>query len=187
VEGGIIYELKTVKALNGDHQKQLINYLLLANLKHGKLLNFRPTSVESRFVSTRLGRENRNIREWNQDDWHGNDQAARELRETLHALLTDWGGFLDVSLYRDALDYLLGGGESGVQPVEIVDRGHTVGQQAMYLLDPVTSWHLSTVKVNLHEYGIHLQRLLQHTTLERLHWINLNQSTVTLKTLNNSP
>ena len=33
---------------------QLINYLLLANISHGKLINFRTSSVEYEFVSSSL-------------------------------------------------------------------------------------------------------------------------------------
>ena len=34
VDNGIIYELKTVSALNDSHKQQLINYLLLTGIKH---------------------------------------------------------------------------------------------------------------------------------------------------------
>ncbi len=38
INQGVIYELKTVKALNETHERQLINYLLIASLNHGKLI-----------------------------------------------------------------------------------------------------------------------------------------------------
>ena len=50
---------KTVTALNDSHKQQLINYLLLTGIKHGKLINFRPASVEYSFVSTTLTNEDR--------------------------------------------------------------------------------------------------------------------------------
>lgn len=55
----VIYELKTVQNLSGEHQKQTINYLLLTGLQHAKLINFRPQSVEYRFVTTQLTPEKR--------------------------------------------------------------------------------------------------------------------------------
>lgn len=51
---GIVYELKAVEALTGNHERQLIHYLLLTDLSHAKLINFRQETVEFRFVSTRL-------------------------------------------------------------------------------------------------------------------------------------
>jgi len=59
LDSGVIYELKTVKSLNSGHRQQLINYLLLMGLKHGKLLNFRSKSVEYEYVSTSLTTEDR--------------------------------------------------------------------------------------------------------------------------------
>jgi GxxExxY protein len=50
VERKVIYELKTVASLNRSHEAQLLRYLFLTNSTHGKLVNFRGKSVESRFV-----------------------------------------------------------------------------------------------------------------------------------------
>ena len=41
-----IYELKTLGALTPAHFAQLLNYLFLSNAARGKLINFRPASVE---------------------------------------------------------------------------------------------------------------------------------------------
>jgi GxxExxY protein len=59
INNSVVYELKTVRSLNEDHLKQALHYLFLLNLRHGKLVNFRPQSVEYRFVSTRLTPEKR--------------------------------------------------------------------------------------------------------------------------------
>jgi GxxExxY protein len=54
LQDSIPYALKTVAKLNPEHDKQALNYLFLLGLQHGKLINFRPVSVEKRFVSTPL-------------------------------------------------------------------------------------------------------------------------------------
>src|SRR5262245_27507744 len=54
VEDAAIYEFKTVAGLAPEHDAQVFNYLLLAQCHHGKLVNFRPSQVESRFVNTSL-------------------------------------------------------------------------------------------------------------------------------------
>ena len=41
VETGAVFEFKTVDSLVARHRSQLLNYLLLAELSHGKLVNMR--------------------------------------------------------------------------------------------------------------------------------------------------
>jgi len=183
VERGVIYELKTVQTLTSSHQKQVINYLLLAGFNHGKLINFRPGSVESGFVSTRLRREDRNDFHMVSDAWQGDDDASRRLKETLCSLLSDWGAFLDVNLYRDALLHFLDGPGGGVQSVDIEVGGRVIGSHKMCTLNTATAWHLSAIRQNPRSYETHLVRLLKHTRLDRIHWINLDHRIVTLQTL----
>src|SRR5437867_1534121 len=59
VADAAIYELKTEIRLAADHDAQLLNYLFLQGTHHGKLINFRPTQIESRFVNTSLTAEAR--------------------------------------------------------------------------------------------------------------------------------
>ncbi len=183
VEHGIIYELKTVDTLNPGHQSQLINYLLLAGLHHGKLLNFHPSSVESRFVSTRLQREDRSVFHIDDHDWAGQDDSDSQLRNRLIALLTDWGAFLDVNLYRDALLHFTAGMNGSVQKVDIRVGDRMIGTHPMCMLCNGAAWHISSVRGSLAGYETHLLRLLRHTATERMHWINLSHRNVTLKTL----
>ena len=42
VGGGAIFELKAVAALAEGHRRQLMHYLFLTDLPHGKLVNLRP-------------------------------------------------------------------------------------------------------------------------------------------------
>src|ERR1039458_6765838 len=43
--GGALFELKAVEALVNRHRAQLLHYLLLADLLHGKLVNMRLEAV----------------------------------------------------------------------------------------------------------------------------------------------
>ena len=54
INDSMIYELKAVDALTGEHTNQALNYLFLCGLNHGKLINMRSPVVKSEFVSTRL-------------------------------------------------------------------------------------------------------------------------------------
>lgn len=181
IEHGAVYELKAVEALTGNHEKQLISYLLLAGLKHGKLINFRPGSVEARYVSTSLTWEDRTAFELVDEGWDGDDPASWEFRERLQALLSDWGAFLEIRLYREALLHLIP--SARVTPVQIAADGHALGAQNMCLLTPDTAWHISAIRRHLKTYHKHIQRLLTHTPLKRIHWVNLDHKTITLKTL----
>jgi hypothetical protein len=44
---------------------------------------------------------------------------------------------------------------------------------------------MSAVKSNLASYERHIRRLLMHTRLNRIHWINLNQKDILLKIIKN--
>jgi GxxExxY protein len=69
VADAAIYELKTEARLAADHEAQLLNYLYLFGVQHGKLLNFRPAQVESRFVNTTLTAQARRELELNTERW----------------------------------------------------------------------------------------------------------------------
>jgi GxxExxY protein len=182
VELGVIYEFKTVRALAPSHHSQLLNYLLLTATHHGKLVNFRTKSVESQFVSTNLSHDERKSYHLSDSNWHETDESFR-LKATLIDLLADWGAFLDINLYRDALLHLLNGPESGLFPVAIQLQGRTAGFQNMCLLNSEQAWHLSALKTHLQAHENQIRRLLHHTHLTSIHWINLNHREITLKSL----
>lgn len=94
-----IYELKTAQTLTGLHQKQTINYLLLAGLNHAKLINMRPPSVQHRFVSTRTTKEKRYDFTVDDEQWQELDEDSIWLKELFETLLEEWGAFLEVNLF----------------------------------------------------------------------------------------
>ncbi len=183
IERGGLYELKTVDALISEHDRQSINYLLLAGLKHGKLVNMRPPSVESRFVSTTLEPEDRFDFELRAEQFDGTNEKNSIFCETLVSLLEDWGVFLSVELYREALVHFTNGVDAGVCPVNVVSGGRIVGSQKFCVLNPETAFHISAIRRNHSFYETHMQRLLTHTTLSRIHWVNFDQRKVSLQTI----
>ena len=52
--GSAPFELKATEHLSGRHRAQVLNYLLLCELEHAKLVNVRPSAVEHEFVNTTL-------------------------------------------------------------------------------------------------------------------------------------
>jgi GxxExxY protein len=149
VDQGIIYELKTLAHLEGEHQMQLLNYLLLTGIQHGKLVNFRPSSVEYRFVSTRL----------------------------------TWGVFLEAGYYAEALTHFLGGENAVIHRIEIIDGLNLLGCQRFHLIDKDVAFRITAVSHDVPRYQAHLKRLLCHTRLKAIQWVNLNLHNVTLRTV----
>jgi len=178
---GGIYELKTTGALHPNHSNQLINYLLLSALHHGKLINFRPASVEHRFISTKLTPEIRRQVIVDRAHLDESDEPSQLLSKTVQSLIDDWGAFLDIELYKEAILHFLP--QQAVQPVEIFMNGRIIGHQNICLLQPDTGLHISSIKESVSAYGRHVRQLFNHTRLERIQWINFNQSTIQMVTL----
>ena len=184
VDKGIIYEIKTVDSLSNIHEQQLINYLLLSNLNYGQLINFRTTSVEKRFVSTKLNYEERKNHFFDFQNWNPGINNSSLLKDIIIELLNDWGTFLDYNLYREAIVYFLGGKEKIEQLINIIDNGKKIGQQKFCLLNNKTAFHLSGISSNLDHYEEHIYRLLKYVDLETIQWINFNKNDIRFKTIN---
>lgn len=183
ISPGAVYEFKAVSALNGGHESQLLNYLFLLGVLHGKLINFSSPSVQYRFVSTAIDFKKRFMFSVDEGEWDAKTSADQTLREIVLRLLSEWGAFLDISLYREAVIYFLGGEEALMHPVEVCVAGRSPGCQKMYLLDDVTGLHISSIIRHEQAYRQQLDRLLSHTALQQMQWVNFNRETIQLITL----
>ncbi len=183
VNAGSIYELKAVDLLGGTHEAQTLNYLLLSDLQFGKLINFSSPSVQHRFVTTNLSAEKRMAFEMNEDAWQAELPSSLSIRDIVQKLLTNWGAFLDVGLYREAIHHFLGGEDALIQPVEVVVAGKIVGYQKICRLDEQTCLHVSSIIRHFESYKKQLLKLLNHTPLKQLQWVNFNREKIQLITL----
>jgi len=180
VDGSAIFEVKAVDGLAYSHRAQLLNYLFLTGLRHGKLINFRSRSVESRFVSTKLCFEDR--RSFLCDTTRLEDDRY-ELLEIVTALATEWGTNLSIQLYREALIHFLGGADRVLKMVDVSWCGGRLGEHGMYMLDPETALHVSGLSHDRANFERHMSRLLMATGVKRLQWINFDHHLITFKTL----
>jgi GxxExxY protein len=183
VAGGAIYELKAQAALAGENKAQLLNYLLLLGQAHGKLINLKPASVEWEFVSTTLTQTDRRQMTFRDRDWHTLTSGCHRLWQILQDLIADWGGFLEISLYEEALISLLGGEAQVRQRIPISRDGNLLGTQAFLLHSPGVAFRITAMTKHRAHYGNSLKRLLAMTPLEGVQWINLNHHAVELTTL----
>jgi GxxExxY protein len=180
VAGRFVYELKVVSLLTGKHEAQLLNYLLLTNTAHGKLINFRPGQMEARFVNAPVDERARHRFRLVRDDFR---DAPGVLRDTMLSLAEDWGLFLDLALYTDALTYFLGGEDEVVHSVPVERNGTALGCQRVRLCSPNAAFRVTAFKENLPAQEAHFRRMLKLTSLKAIHWINLCRNEMSLLTI----
>jgi hypothetical protein len=178
-----VVEAKACTALNPAHRGQTLDYLYLCGLHHGTLLNFGAERVQREFVSTSLSADDRRRYELVDASWTSLTEACDLFRARFARLLSDWGAFLSPILYRDALTHFLGGEHSVVREVDVVSDGVCIGTQKMFLLSNEVAIVVSSCTRNTEGMCGHLRRLLRHTTLQAIQWINLNHSLIQLQTV----
>lgn len=183
VADSAVYELKTAANLSSEHDAQLLNYLLLWKTPHGKLLNFRSPKVVSRFVNNPITPERQKSFQVNADRWRNLDEASTHLHRVFLDLLADWGAFLELSLYTEALVHFLGGEQNVIKMVPFSRNSIFLGNQRMHLLTPEISFRLTALDTGNAAYGTHLYSMLQHSPLRAFHWINMDHHCIQFVTL----
>lgn len=184
INGGALYELKTVDQLAAGNHTQTLTYLMLMGPNHGKLINWRPSSLQHEFVSTRLTPERRRQYRTDRTRWRAATEGYEDLYEVIVSLLSDWGSFLQTSLYMQAIACLHQNVSEKPQSVDIVINERVVGSQHMHLIGESSGVVLSSSTKKEH-YEVHLYRLLQHTKLHRIQWINVAHHDISFVTLEN--
>jgi GxxExxY protein len=176
-------EAKVAERLVAAHRAQALNYLLLTGLKHGRLVNLRTERVQHEFVSTSLTPEERRRVRVVEVDWVELNMESRRLKAWTVELLEDWGAFLDVNLYREALVHFLGGPSVVCRAVEVLSGSRRLGTQKMNLLNEDTGFALTMMQSGTGAMRDHLVRFLHHTRLKAIQWINLNRHLAEFTTL----
>ena len=183
VADGAVFELKAVEQLTGRHRAQLLNYLLLCGLAHGKLINVRPESIEHEFVNTQWRFADRLHFEINCDRWNHTLQNASRLKDFLMAFLNDVGSGLETHLYQEAIIHSLGGHEKTDSQIQVTIAGQTVGQQNMHMLSNNVALKVTSLDRCLDAHDLHTRKLLAHTNLHAIAWINLTLKKITFTSL----
>ena len=174
VNQGAVMELKKVEELARAHESQHLHYLFITETHHGSLINLGGESVKRRFVSTTMTLEDRRLHRMITNLWRPKTSAHHSLAELMEALALDWGLFLDFRLYRDAIAHFLGGTERVERAVPVCSGSRLLGYQKMFLLREDTAFTISAIRQNQTSICEHWQRLLVHTDLCEIAWVNLN-------------
>ncbi len=183
VAEGAVFELKAVDALALCHRNQLLNYLLLCGLEHGKLVNFRTERVQHEFVNTSLSLAERRKFQIDDAEWHPTYGFGDSEKDIIIELLRDWGTGLERPLYEEALIHLLGGKEELIREVDIVFGRNRIAHQTVALCAPQTAIRVTAFEDDDTGFARHLMRFLNAARLDTAQWINISRHQLTLKTL----
>lgn len=178
-----LYEFKAETNLIGEHDAQLFNYMFLLGIQRGKLLNFRPPKVQGKIIATSLTQETRRRFGAITERWKELTPACAALHQTLCDLLKDWGAFLSVDLYQEALIHFLGGASNVEHRVSLHRGGIDLGTQRMLVHAPDVAFRLTAVTEDQQFVESQLRRLLALTGLKGIQWINLNHARIEFITL----
>ena len=178
-----LYELKADSALTSEHDAQLLHYMFLLGIPRGKLLNFRPIKVQGKILATGLTPEARRRFTAVTERWQDLNPACSTLRRTLCELMGDWGAFLEVGLYQEALIHFLDGASNVEHRVGLSRNGLDLGGQRMLVHAPGVAFRLTAVTEGQQHVESHLRRLLALTNLKAIQWINLNHAQIEFTTI----
>ena len=185
INGGALYELKATEQLVPKNRTQTLTYLMLLGINHGKLLNWRPGSLQHEFVSTQLTPERRRKFRADSARWKSVAPSSKDLYDLVLALIQDWGLFLQTSLLMEAIAFLHNDISAEPEPIDVVHEGRIVGRQFMHLSGPESGFVLSSTSGRDH-YETHLRRLLTHTHLSSIQWINIAHHDISFVTIENA-
>ena len=181
VGDGGVFEFKAAEKISATHRAQLLQYLMLCELAHGKLINVRPEKVEDEFVNTTLRLADRIAFAVDSTRWNPVVGEALHLKEQIVALLRDWGVGLQIPLYEAAVAHLLG---SLVETeVDVMIDGRSVGAQRVRMMAPGVLMKITGLSCPLDRFENHARRLLAHLDAHAIAWINISLQQVTFTTL----
>lgn len=180
---GAVFELKVVESLHARHRRQLLNYLVLTDLQHGKLVNLRPGSIEHEFVNTSLSRAQRIDFGVHDAEWKETCGFGSTEKSTLVEMLRDWGTGLERALYEEALIHFSGGAAHVLKEVDVFLDQTVMAKQTVACCAPHIAFKLTTFEKAPTGYHKDLLRFIERTELDTIHWINISRDQLTIETL----
>lgn len=185
VDDGAILEFKAVESLSTAHQAQLLQYLMLTDLRHGLLVNVRSEEVERRFVNSTMSHADRTDFTIDDSRYDGSMAVAALVRTTLVEVLRDWGTGLEIPLYVEVMTHFLGGEERVERDVPVTLDGLSLGHQRMRLAADRIAFKVTAFEDQSSQarFETHATKLLSHVELDAMLWVNIARHLVTFRTL----
>ena len=155
----------------------------MLDLAHGKLVNLRPESVQHEFVNALSRLDERRIFDVCMDRWDSSIPDSELLVDWIVGMLRDWGTGLELSLYESSITHFLGGEDVVLQKVAVQGSRQGLGDQTMRLATPGMALKLTALESDLVSFETHARRLLAHTKLRAIQWVNIGLKTVRFVTI----
>jgi hypothetical protein len=115
--------------------------------------------------------------------WNQSAQGIAQVCDLATALLRDWGTGLGISLYEEAIAYLLTGNAPHEADVQVQMNGRQLGCQRFRLSAPRVALKVTAFDGSLEPFELHARRLLNHVDLQAIVWVNIGLRPVTFTTL----
>jgi GxxExxY protein len=179
----MLYELKVVAGLTGEHQAQALNYAILQNIRLVKLINFGEPRVRGRLLQNALQGTDRWAHAILNDEMVLLTPNCERLVHHFQELLNDWGTNLSANLYIEALVHHFGGESHCVQRREIKCDQQVLGTHRVQCHSEDHAFIVTSLNQDQAAYHKHLKVLLSHTDLRAIQWLNLNRNHVEMSTL----
>lgn len=177
VDSGCVFELKASTSISPSHTSQLIQYLMLTGLNHGKVISFGGTQLEHRFVNCHMTVDGRREFTLERIGWV-NNSSCRSIEQLVVSLLHDWGTGLTAPLYLEALVFLARLTEKSTNT--FWDRKIT-GKQTVHIIEQNHSLEVTCLTERIDSHKSNLVRFLGHTALDAIVWVNITNGNVRLE------
>jgi GxxExxY protein len=183
IDGAGLFEFKATDAIHPNHRSQVIHYLLLFDLGHGKVVNTRTERVEHEFVNSSQRLVDLRHPSILDGAWRSDVPGAEAFRDTLMGLIRDWGAGLKLTLYEEALTHFFGGEVAVDVSVPVCgDEAHLAGQRVK-LVAPHVAFKLTCLRDREDDFAVHASRLVRKTSLKAIHWANIVHRQVRFSTI----
>ncbi len=178
-----VFELKAVDAFVPLHDAQVLQYAALLRLERIKLLNFGAPSVQGRLLGAPFARTDRRAVIVERTRWQAVSANCAALADHAEACLREWGGFLEASLYHEALMWFAGGEAVCTRRLSVVRDGVELGHHATQLHAPDCAFVVTALGQHVAAHEKELRRLLAALPLRALQWVNIFHQQMDLVTL----
>ena len=168
-----VYELKAVNAIDNAHIGQVLNYLRLVDATRAKIVNFRPFSVESKFVNC-----NDTLEERQKFDIDGGEyKGPAVLRQVVNGMLRDLGTKLSVSLYNECVLANIG------SVITMPTTPNAFVSQAFQMVEDAEAFTITSIESHACHHREHLRKMASKAMLNAFHWINVTPKVIRLETI----
>lgn len=174
----MVYELKVVSTLTGEHDAQALHYAMLQDIPLVKLINFGEQRVRGKLLRNALQTADRHHPILRNSGLRFFTPNCERLVTYLRAIIHDWGTHLFNQLYNEALVELFGGEAHCARRLELWDGTLRLGTHRVPLHADRYAFIVTSLSHDQAAYQEHLNVLLTHARLKGIQWINLNHSRV---------